>query len=225
MKNALVALAALALLAGCSVNAKEELTSSGTKDAGNTQAVDDGGSDVLTKTDEPATTTTDNPLGTAKTDETKPTEVAVTEPGKFETKDFIGMYDGKLDVPPDFFERMKAMIPPEQHATAEAQFKSVVFTLELKAGDRYVQTTSGGGASQTENGKWTYDKAKNVVVLFTPDITAEQRAQLKQGGRTDAEIDARLKESQSATVSNDGRSLVLQRNVMAMDFKMTFTRR
>lgn len=230
MKNSLVALAALALLAGCNDVKTTEVTSSGGKKATTEDvqpAPQNGDSDILVKDDDSPDTpvASDNPLGTAKSDETKPTEVVVTEPGKFATKDFVGMYDGKLEVPPDFFEKMKAMIPPEQQATAEAQFKSVVFALELKAGDRYVQTTSGGGQSQTESGKWTYDKAKNVVVLYTPDITAERRAQLKQSGRTDAEIDAKLNESQNATVSKDGRTLVLQRNVMAMDFKMTFTKR
>jgi hypothetical protein len=224
----------MALLAGCNGEKVIEETSTGGKKATTEDAQpapQNGDSDILVKDEDSPDTpvASDNPLGTAKTDEPKAGEPAKTdepaEPGKFATKDFVGMYDGKLDVPPDFFERMKAMIPPEQHATAEAQFKSVVFTLELKAGDRYVQTTSGGGASQTENGKWVYDKAKNVVLLYTPDITAEQRAQLKQGGRTDEQIDARLKESQSATVSQDGRALVLQRNVMGMDFKMTFTKR
>jgi hypothetical protein len=234
MKNALVALAALALLVGCSspeetvhvdVGAK---SGEGPAPAGDNQP---GGADVLTGANEEPTvpSATDNPLGTAKPDEPKAGEPAKTdapaEPGKFATKDFFGTYDGKLDAPPEFYEQIKAMVPPEQQAEVEKQFKSIAFTLELKSGDRYAQTTSGGGQSRTENGKWTYDKAKNVVTLYSPEITAEQRAQLKQGGRTDAEIDAKLKESQDAAVSKDGRTLVMQRTEMGFNFKMTFTKR
>ena len=233
MKNALLALAALALLAGCSSPDGTVQVDAGVK-SDETGAAEDntpGGADVLTGASEHPSvpSATDNPLGAAKTEDPKigePTKIEEpAKPGKFAAKDFVGMYDGKLDLPPAFFEQMKAMIPPEQHAAAEQSFKSIRVSLELRTGDRYALITSGGGQSQSENGKWVYDKAKNVVTLHAPEITAERRAQLKQNGRTDAEIDALMKESQDATVSEDGRTLSLKKTEMGTEFKLTFTKR
>lgn len=233
MKNALLALAALALLAGCSgPDGAAQVDSAGKPGENAAPAGDNepGGSDVLTGTSEHPSVpgAVDDPLG-AKADDPKTGDPAKTDepakPGKFATKDFVGMYDGKLDLPPAFFEQMKAMIPPEQHAAAEQSFKSIRVTLELRTGDRYALITSGGGQSQTENGTWMYNKAKNVVTLHAPEISAERRAQLKQNGRTDAEIDALMKESQDATISEDGRTLSLKKTEMGTEFKLTFTKR
>lgn len=231
MKNALVALAALAMLAGCSSKDGTVHVDAGIvteKDASNATGATDVGSDVLTKADD-TPVANDNPPGTVKTDDPlatdKPVEVVNTEPGKFATKDFFGMYDGKLDLPPEFFEQMSKNVPPEQLVELERQFKSIIVTLELKTGDRYVLTTSGAGQSQSENGKWTYDKAKNVVTLQAPEVSAERREQLIKSGRTAAEIDAMQKESQNATVSTDGRTLVMQRGEMGLNFKLTFSKR
>ena len=71
--------------------------------------------------------------------------------GKPEDK-FVGKWAGKVDLPQQMIDMMKALAPEDQKDKVEQDLKNVKVDLDLKKGGAYTVTTVSNGTTTTEDG-------------------------------------------------------------------------
>lgn len=229
MKRILIAIAALALLAGCA--AKEELTSAGEDGSDNPVATNEGNAPSDQPVADPAVTDGGTPGATSTLAPPK-TTTGESKPSTTETKaTYAGTYNGRVDIPQESIDAFMKQVPPEQQAQFKAQFeqglkmvKDVKIVLELMPDGTYKKTITAMGRTEPETGKWHYDEAKKAVVMKSDGPTPEQLAEAKKAGVTDQMIKEAKDMEQIAVVSADQKTMTVSVTQMGMTTNVIYTK-
>jgi hypothetical protein len=240
----LLAIAALALLVGCTKT--ETLSSSGVEDdkpdvdvtvqgttGGEPTGATDGGLDIASTT------------GT--TDATKPADEGAAKPGDAPKQDppgsagtgglvegsLAGTYDGTIEIPAETIEKIKQMAAQQGGTSANvdqllSQLTKEKLSLDLKSDGTFVMTAASQTSANGGN-KGTWKLTAPDTVTVTPDkLSAELRNQMKQSGMTDAQIDQNekaMRAPQTLKVADGGKTLKLTQSNMGMTMFLTFKRK
>jgi hypothetical protein len=144
--------------------------------------------------------------------------------GKPEDK-FVGMWDGKVEIPPEAVAAMNKMMDDMAKATGQKVTdadrkemekalngaKDVKPTLDLKEDGTCVLSSEGAGRSETANGKWQLSEDKKSITVTVQSTAASAAAPMNQ--------------DIVFIIGDDGKTMTFEDNQMGMKTKLTFTKR
>jgi hypothetical protein len=138
---------------------------------------------------------------------------------------FVGKWDGKVDVPQEAIDMIKAFSPNEA-PKIETEIKGTKVELDLAKDGKYtVTTTPLSGKPSSVSGTWTLSEDGKTLTMSGPQLSEDAKAKAKAAGATDAQIKQGEGQSTAYTVGEDAKTLTADLQQLGMTIKVAFTKR
>ncbi len=147
---------------------------------------------------------------------------------------FVGMWDGKMEYPPEYLEMMKGMMeglskgmkdgkgtttPPSNLNVEElvAEMNNVKFELELKKDGACSMSTGANGQKFSQGGTWTLSEDGKSIAVKMGAVSSVEGKPISSTGGVSQEITYKIAE--------DNKSMVFEQDQMGIKMKMSFAKR
>jgi hypothetical protein len=138
---------------------------------------------------------------------------------------FVGIWDGKVEIPPETVEAMNKMMEDMAKAAGQkitdtdrkqmeqglTELKNAKPTLELKEDGTCVLTSEGASPSDAANGTWVLSEDKKSITI-----------KVESGKSTEVPPN---KQDLVFIIDADGKTMTFEDDQMGMKTKLTFTKR